>query len=352
METRNVFIDTSIFIGQNYNYQNDVFDSLRRQVVSNQIKVYVTDITVREVEAHIEADVSKAIQEFSNLKKKARIFRNINESPFKSFFQEIDEAKVCKELKGQFAEFLDQIDAQILSTNKVSIEAVFDKYFGKHPPFGTGKKKAEFPDAFVIETLESWCKENGEKIYVISSDTDVEKSCENINYLIYLDSIAKFINIIESHDEALASKVRELIKANIEKIKESIAESFCEEGFWIEDQDGDVNEVSVNELDIEDILLLDISKDSAVVQLSVITSFSADITYDDLDTATYDSEDKILIPWQTISKTVDQDVEYTAIVHVGYNLEDKESLVIRKVIINTENGFGFSVSSNDEWPYK
>jgi len=89
-----------------------------------------------------------------------------------------------------------------------------------------------------------------------------------------------------------------------------------------------------------------------VVQVTVRTSFSADITYDDLDTAIYDSEDKILIPWQTISKTVERDVEYTATVHVEYDLEDKESLGIQKVIINTENGLGFSVSSDDEWPYK
>jgi len=252
-------------------------------------------------------------------------------------------------LKGQLAEFLNQIDAQILSTNEVSIEAVFDKYFSKHPPFGDGKKKAEFPDAFVIEALESWCKENGEKLYVVSSDKDMEKSCEKSYYLVHLDSIAKFIDIIEFHNKMLAPKVRELIEANIEKIKESIAESFCEEGFWIDDQDGDVNEVRVNELDIEDILLLDIKKDYAVAQVSVKTNYSADITYDDLDTAIYDSEDKILIPWQTISKTVEQDVEYTATVHVEYDLEDKESLGIHKVIINTENALGFSVSRDDEW---
>jgi len=93
LETRNVFIDASIFIGQKYNYKNDVFDSLRRQVLSNQAKVYVTDITVREVKAHIEADVSKAVQAFSNFKKKARILRNIDKSPFKYLFQEIDQAK-------------------------------------------------------------------------------------------------------------------------------------------------------------------------------------------------------------------------------------------------------------------
>ena len=39
---------------------------------------------------------------------------------------------------------------------------------GKRPPFGGGKKKTEFSDAFTIEAIEAWYKENDERIYVVS----------------------------------------------------------------------------------------------------------------------------------------------------------------------------------------
>ena len=64
------------------------------------------------------------------------------------------------------------------------------------------------------------------------------------------------------------------------------------------------------------------------------------LTHDDLDTAVYDSEDKVLITLSTIDKTVDQDVEYTATVHVSFEVERAE--------IETERNFGFAVRACTE----
>ena len=98
----------------------------------------------------------------------ARVLRNIDDSSVKELFQEISKAKSNETLKCQLSAFLNEVSATVLPTSEVSIEAVFDKYFGKRPPFGGGKKKTEFPDAFTIEAIEAWCKENDERIYVVS----------------------------------------------------------------------------------------------------------------------------------------------------------------------------------------
>lgn len=352
METRNIFIDASIFIGQNYNYKSAVFENLRRLVSEGNANVYVTDITIREVRSHIVEDVSKAIQAKNKFQKDARIFRNIDEAPFEEFFHEVNEASAIETLNHQLVRFLSEVSATVLSTSGVSIEAVFDKYFDKTPPFGDGKKKAEFPDAFAIEALEDWCKENNEKIYVASTDPDLTNHCETSDNLISLNKLAEFISLIEFHDEVLAPSVMKLLDHKQDVIKDAISESFCEQGFWIDDQDGDVNEVRVNDIEVEEFLLLEVDKSSAVVQVEVKTNFSADLTYDDLDTASYDSEDKVLIPWQTIDMTVEQDVEYTAILRILHDVDTPDYLEIQVVEIDTERGWGFSVSSDDEWPYK
>ena len=39
-------------------------------------------------------------------------------------------------------------EVTVLDMQSVDTEAVFEKYFGKAPPFGDGKSKNEFPDAF------------------------------------------------------------------------------------------------------------------------------------------------------------------------------------------------------------
>lgn len=352
METRNIFIDASIFIGQNYNYKSTVFENIVRLAKASQAKVFLTDITIREIRAHIEKDVSKAIQASSKFKKDAKVLRNIKGTPFEEIFQEIDETKVIESLNNQLEEFLNEGNINILSISEVSIDAVFDRYFEKKPPFGDGKKKAEFPDAFTLEALESWCKKNDGRMYVVSTDQDLRDHCDASETLIMLSKLAEFISIVEFHDEILAPSVLSLVERKCESIADAISESFCDEGFWIDDQEGDVNEVRVNDIEIQEILILEVDHNSAVVHLDVKTNFSADLTYDDLETATYDSEDKVLIPWRKIDKTVEHDLEYTAIIHISHDVNNPDYLDIEEVDIDTEESYGFSISSDDEWPYK
>lgn len=146
METGNIFIDASIFIGQNYNYRSTDFDQLSRLAKSGQANVFVTDITIREVEAHIETDISEAISALKKFQKnsRVRVLKNLDDPPFKELFQEINETKSNETLKCQLSTFLNEISATVLPTSDVSIDAVFDQYFSKRPPFGEGKKSRNF----------------------------------------------------------------------------------------------------------------------------------------------------------------------------------------------------------------
>ena len=255
-------------------------------------------------------------------------------------------------LKSQHSTFLSDMSATILSASEASIPAVFDKYFGKRPPFGDGKNKSEFPDAFAIETLEAWCLRNDEKIYIVSGDKGFKNHCDTSNRLFALKGLADFIAIVVEHDEVLVPNVQNLLGINMNRIHHAIAASFCEQGFWIENQEGDVNDVSVNELEVSELRVLEAEKDSAVIFAEVYTRFFADLAYADMDTAIYDSDDRVLIPWRTIKETVDRNVEYTATFMVSFDQVDTEYFDVMKVEIETKQGFGFSVSPDDEWPYK
>ena len=359
METRNIFIDASIFIGKNYNYRSTDFEQLYRLAKLGQANVFVTDITIREVEAHIETDILKAIQALKKFQEdtKVRVLKNFDDSPIRELFQEINETKSNETLKCQLSTFLNEIRATVLPTSDVSIKVVFDKYFGKRPPFGEGKKKSEFPDAFAVVAIQTWCKKNNEKMYVVSTDRDLKEYCETSDCLIALNQLAEFINVIELHDKELALSVNELLNKNQDAIKKAIAESFCKQDFWIENQegdvDGDVENVRVNELEVYEMLILEAEQDAAVVHVDAGTNFSADLTYDDIDTAAYDSEDRGLFSWRRIEKTVDQDVEYTAMVQVLHEVEDSEYFEVDWVEI--DSGFisrslrsGFAVHSDNE----
>lgn len=352
LETRNVFIDTVIFISQNYNYRNVAFNNITQLSKSGKANIFVTDITIKEIEAHIKDDIAKASQATLKFRKDAKILKNINESPFVEYFNEIDQETAAKHLKQQLSDFILESKSEVLLTNDVSIDSVFEKYFSKQPPFGERKKKSEFPDAFVIEKLENWCENTKQKMYVISTDPDFKFHCELSDNLLSLDKLSEFINLVEFHDEVLAPAIQMLVDKNIDSIEQAISDTFLYQGFWIDDQDGEVNEVRINEQMIDDMLILKIDQNSAVIEYDVITNISADLVYDDLDTAVYDSEEKVLIPLHTIEKTVEQNISYTATIYIAHDVDKPELFKIDRIDINSSRSYDFPISSDDEWPYK
>lgn len=353
LQSRNIFIDTSIFIEQNYSYHGSVFQNIVRLSKNGQAKVFVTDITLREVISHIEDDVSKACQATAKLRKDARIFRNINKSPYAQLFEEINSTSTIAELKQQLNDFLASASVETLFTSDVSVKEIFDKYFNRHPPFGDGKKKNEFPDAFVLGALEDWCKKHNERMYVASTDGDLKEYCAKSDNLIQLQKLAEFISLVEFHDEILAPTVEALLEKNTNAVEEAINKEFLDQGFWVDDQEGDVNEVTVKSIEIIERLVLEVDQNTATIQVDAKIKFEADITYDDLETASYDSEDGVLIPWRQINKVVEQQETIEATVYIQHDVEEPTYFKIDHVEINTKNRYGFAVSSrDDEWPYK
>jgi predicted nucleic acid-binding protein len=349
--TRNIFIDTSVFIEHNYAYGGTVFENIVRLSKSKQVKVYLTDITIQEIVSHIAFDVSKAYQASEKFRREARILRNLTESDYTGLFREIDANAAIAVLKSQLDSFLKNANVEIIQTSKVSVKAVFEKYFDKKAPFGDGKKKNEFPDAFVLEALEGWCKTHGEKMYVASGDSDLRNYCSDSANLTALEKLAEFIGLVELHDETLASAVSGLLERNKDAVENAIIQQFENLGFWISDQDGDVNKVTVLSVEVLNHLILKVDQNRADVQVVAKVLFSADLSYDDMDTAHYDSEDKVLIPWRTINKVVEQETEIEVTLHIKHNVEEPTYFEIASAEIDIPRG-DIAVSSDDEWPYK
>lgn len=345
-EKINIFIDTSIFIGQNFDYQNQLFQRTVDWAKTKKIKVFITDITLREIEANINKKVIKAINICSacDKKKDLKILKNIGTSQIKKLFQRENKQKNIDELKCQLNSFIKDASIEILSTSKVSVEEVFNKYFTMKPPFGDGKKKYEFPDAFALFALEDWCNINKEKIYIISKDSDMIKYCETAINLISFKRLDDFTNFVETKNTD-SKIIIELFKDNEEIIFDKLKSEFIDKDFWIEDHIGDVENISDIKPKIIKINLIKVEEDkkTAIVAITAETTFGADIIYDDLETAIYDSEDKILIPMQKIELFVDQTVEYTAIVTISY---DSNSFNIDSFKIQNDD---FSINIDNEY---
>jgi predicted nucleic acid-binding protein len=348
MEASNVFIDTSIFISKNYHFEGNDFQSLIRLSKEDKINVFTTNITLQEIRSHLAEDTEKAIQEIQKTRNKAKILRNFIELPLGGIFEDIDPNLYKDKLREKFETFIKNCGIKIVNNNAEDIDNVFKLYFEKKAPFGDAKKKSEFPDAFVLAALDRHIKKSGEKIYVVSEDNDFAKGSEEFENIIYIASLEEFLNIALSHYEHLAPLVTNFLNKNIKQVTQKIDKDFLDLGFYLSDQEGDVDDINITEVSDPETFLIDVNDGYAIFEISCTVSYSANVVYDDLETASYDSEDKVLIPWRKIDVTVDREEIVEAEVTVTFSHQDPHNLEIADVsIISPKSDVSVNANEHD-----
>jgi hypothetical protein len=353
LETRHVFLDTSALVSLNFAYHGPVLSALASLAHQEAAFIYFTTVSVSEIKAQLQSEVHTSIQAASQFRKQARIFRNLTGSPYKEFFAELDPAHALAELTHQLEDFIAHSKVTVIPVNGIPVDEVFALYFNRKAPFGDSKKKNEFPDAFTLLALERWCQENNMTMYVVSQDNDLKTYCQYSSALLWLEKASDFVNLVTFHDEKLAPFVRDLLARNSTVLEEAIKQVFVDLGFFLDDQQGEVDEVTVTNVEITDEALIEVSEQHAVVELTATVAFEADVSYDDLATASYDSEDKVLIPWRTIRKTVEQEEEITVDVSLNLALDNQDLFDIDALEVDMDRRFGIGVTAEDDgWPYK
>jgi len=287
-----------------------------------------------------------------------KVLRNIPGFDFSSIFHDHDFEGVVNVLMTQFENFKIASQATIVPIELADINRVFSSYFMKSVPFGEGKKKSEFPDAFVLSALDAWAEEEGKEVHIVSHDKDMSDCRTSFPNLIYVKSIEEFLNTVTVYFEKLAPVAEELLRSNSSEITSRIEEEFKNLGFILEDQDGDVYDITVDEVeDFNEYLISLKAPDGDILgeahfQLTTVVKFSADISYDNLNTASYDSEEKVLIPWETVDETVESSEIVQVDLVFSFTLDPPHDFEIQELRIETPADVCVSSDNDDGWPYK
>lgn len=214
----NVFIDTSVFIRNNFLFKrNEKLAELTNLHYEGKINVFLTEITYKEVISNITEKMQKATQKLKT--SDCIILKNFIKS-----YNMLTNCNNCVEqvIKG-FEQYIKQTGIIIINIDKNLTQAVFNKYFNLEPPFSE-KKKYEFPDAFTLETIENWCIKNNTKTYFVSDDVDCKDFAEKSNNIKCLTSLSELINIVRSDYEENYKKFIDSFENNIDLIKATIFE--------------------------------------------------------------------------------------------------------------------------------
>lgn len=289
-----VFIDTSVFIAENYFAPGNRINALAKLAIEQKIRIVTSEITRQEILKHIQTDVRQSLKAFG---KNCRILKNREElyKWYKSTSKDIE----LEHTIGLFEKFLANTHTRILDYYYCeNAEKVFTDYFQHRKPFGEGKKKDEFPDAFVLTSLEKYSEEQHQEVIVLSEDGDM-KGYES-RRLIYED-YGKYVSRKVAEGVALDGMARTLRDDKmviVREIADAATEYLDDSRLYLTSLDiTEVSYLSVDKVDVDfnegNYEIISVNDNYIELEIEPKITFKVDVDYVDYDNAVYDREDGV-----------------------------------------------------------
>jgi hypothetical protein len=346
LESRTLFVDTSEFERLSYAFGSGILEILSTH---DRVTLLLPEVVELEIRDRLKKAAQESVRLHKSFSDKARVLRNLGDPGIVSVFNKFDADEVTMALIVAFEKFTGMMDTIRLPVSTVDPKVVFDRYVATRPPFGSGEKKHEFPDAFALESIRNWAIAKGRKVYVASQDNGMKEYCDEVSELVYVQSVDQFLDLAILEDQEAATKLRAVIDANQDSIESFIEAEFPSLGFFVDDREGDVNDVRINEIEIHAMSIVKLDAGVATVELDLTINFVADVSYDDIEHGIYDSETKTVWTQQETGKW-EREYDGSSVICVSQNEAEPTKLVVKSFQIN--DGEDIALSYDDGWPYK
>lgn len=316
MEIEYIFIDTNIFVSENF-LEGHYIKKILEFGKKNQIGIISTKTNVNEIKNQFRKKVSESLAGYKSYMNSgsAKYLRNtkFGQKVNDYKFSKIKVEDLCEEFNKKIDEKLESSNVIILPFQNIDSSIILESYFESKPPFSNKKdKKLGFPDAFIIENLKKWVSENDTKLVVLTGDSDFSHLEELFvdKFEIATDIKEKYnsiVNSIQIHEKKLTEerletldKVYNSVSVDIEQeIKEYFKEGILDdESFYYE-------YTTENIYDISNLKFINIinhgysikkihNEEEIEIEVLIDIEFSIDVLTDDLDSWTYDSDNKVV----------------------------------------------------------
>ena len=307
------FVDTSAIdpMYNDFSAMEHQFAALKKHIESKKLILLTHEIAVREMERHIREEVPKQLDKLASVQKSKELVLLQSIRRYNTLFSSVATEKVIADTIKALKAKLKEIGVLILKTGNISVKSLMEDYFSSTPPFGQKKKKAEFPDAIMLQSLIRAVGDN-HKIHIVASDGDWDGVCKSQpNYVIHkhIGSLLDYINkgnVASSAIKAFLSDAATvaLISTRLNQIVKSI--DFQVDGLTY-DRKGLVEGYSYDEIEllnvsdiaytihtIEDIECSNIQEDNTITAIVTIVGSARakfNCSYFDEANSVWDSED-------------------------------------------------------------
>lgn len=223
-----IFLDTNVFASQQYNFSSTAFNTFIPVCTKLNLKLLLPDPTEREIKRQIRERSQAALNALDSARRKAPFL-----SKWQSFPQNtsIDNWEVIHIANTEWRNFIKQFQVEKLSYEGVELQTIMKWYDSVEPPFGNGKKRKEFPDAFAISILDNYAHKNNCYIAVVSEDPDIKNACNRYSHLLHFQSISRLTELLLNQNVQI-NKFHNLIQASIKLLEDPIEQQFEDMTFY------------------------------------------------------------------------------------------------------------------------
>jgi len=291
------------------------------------------DPTEREIKRHMAERASATVSTLEAAARKASFVRKLPEWPLTNQSSAGLMYKLGQIARTEYDSFLTLFKLTRLDYAGVSIDEIMDWYESREAPFSE-KKRQEFPDAFAVASLECFTRGQDTSVAVISKDGDFERACMRFPRLMYFPSLTSYSTALQSTNKRLSS-IQAAISSSKSRLRNFINEVFVDSNFIIDaNWDGEATDVRI----VTDQLtynVVAIGEESSTVAFEGDISYSVFVSYNDLDTATYDRGEPVFFH-QRIEETVEEDAWISGVLmmrtkDLGKSIEKLEWVALDQV---------------------
>lgn len=233
-----ITLDTSIFdkFGCNLEYKSL---TAVEQFREKHIDFLLSPVTTGEVRSHISKAINEAaVKATAGINQFLKLTRSTSEldKTITALGLDVDPAEEADDIVN---DYIDRVGATIISQQTTSSE-LLHLYFEVKPPFGkSAEKKAEFPDAIALLSLEKWARENDTLVLAVTRDGDWKAFAEESAEIICIEDLTAALSLFNDQESVVAARVSSAIKAGAASNLASTIDSRLEA--YIEDFDADAS---------------------------------------------------------------------------------------------------------------
>lgn len=348
-----VLVDTSAFTEANSDFiglHSELLPSFFSAAAEKEIVLLTHPILEREIQKHIEdSSIYKEYQKLITQLGKCKDVLLLAECNDVELFKKIAAFNVKAKT---FETFVDNYKNAV-RLGYPDPEKIFDQYFSTKPPFSAaGKKKCEFPDAFVIESAKQYLEKHpNEVLLVVSKDSDWEKAFSEVDNVLICSSISNAVTQINKIESILSEDIiTELFRSAYKEMLTDVQFSAECECYSMPDyefiKDFEIDKVEVTA--INDLIVpLKVSRSSLLIKTTATITVDGHGVVLDEDSSVWDKEDEDYIykVYADLSIT-DGEAEVECEIELEFDLDDPGGTVqVSRVKLN--NRFDIEISGGN-----